>query len=387
MSDQVRDPVAIVSDLASLFAGRAADHDARDAFVADNYAALKERKFFSAMVPVELGGGGASHSAMCAALRTLAHHCPSTALACSMHQHLIATLRFNYQNGRPGEKPLRAVAAKQLVLVSTGAGDWLASKGNAQKVEGGFLLSGRKVFCSGVPAGGLFVTSAPYESPTEGWQVLHCAVPLTADGITVESDWQAMGMRGTGSHTINFASVFVPEEAVVLRRPRGEYHPFWNIVLTVAMPLIMSVYAGIAEAAVTIADRMCTGLGDDGVRPGVLGEAHTQLAMAQMAHREMVGLAADLAFTPSIEGAAAMVTAKAILAEAAQATVRKAIEAVGGAAYFRKAGLERLLRDVTAAQFHPLPARKQQEFVGRLAMGLGAPSEMEWAARLPQAAE
>lgn len=387
MSDQVRDPVAIVRELGPLFAGRAVDKDANDEFVSENYEALRERKFFSAMVPADLGGGGASHSAMCAALRTLAHYCPSTALAASMHQHLIATLRFNYQNGRPGEKPLRAVAAKELVLVSTGAGDWLASKGLARKVDGGFVVTGRKQFCSGVPAGGLFVTSAPYESPTEGWQVLHCAVPLSADGITVANDWKAMGMRGTGSHSVVFDNVFVPEDSVVLRRPRGVYHPFWDVVLTVAMPVIMAVYTGIAEAAVAIADERCRQMGDDGVRAGLLGAAHTELAIAQMAHREMVALANDLAFAPAIERAAAMVTAKAIVAAAAQATVRKAIEAVGGAGYYRSLGLERLLRDVTAAQFHPLPERKQQEFVGRLAMGLGAPSEMHWAESLQQAAE
>jgi alkylation response protein AidB-like acyl-CoA dehydrogenase len=387
MSDQVRDPVALVQELGSVFAGRIAHKDQHDEFVTENYAALREGKFFSAMVPTELGGGGASHSQMCTALRTLARYCSSTALACSMHQHLIATLRFNYMNGRPGEKPLRAVAAKELVLVSTGAGDWLASKGNAQKVDGGFLVSGRKIFCSGVPEGGIFVTSFPYESATEGWQVLHLAVPLSAEGITVANDWQAMGMRATGSHSVVFSSVFVSEEAVVMRRPRGQYHPFFDLVITVALPLVMSVYTGIAEAAVEIADRMCAKQGEDGVHVGLLGETHTQLTMAQLAHAEMVRLCNDWDFKPSTERACKSLTAKAIVAETTQATVRKAIEAVGGAAFFRSAGLERLMRDVTGAQFHPLPARKQQEFVGRAAMGLPPPDEMQWATSLAQAAE
>jgi alkylation response protein AidB-like acyl-CoA dehydrogenase len=387
MADRTNDPVATVRELGPLFAERAAEKDARDEFVSENYEALKARRFFSAMVPAELGGGGVSHSRMCAALQELAGYCASTALACSMHQHLVAGLRFNYQNGRPGEKPLRAVAAGEMVLVSTGAGDWLASKGSAQKVDGGFLVSGRKSFCSGVPAGGLFLTSFPFESPTEGWQVLHCPVPLSAEGVRVLNDWQAMGMRGTGSHSVVFSSVFVPEEAVVLRRPRGHYHPFFNIVISVAMPLIMAVYTGVAEAAVAIADRLCTAMGDDGARPALLGEAHTHLMTARLAERELVRLANDLDFTPSNELAATALTAKAIVAEAAQAAVRKALEAVGGAGFFRANGLERLLRDVTGAQFHPLPARKQQEFVGRLAMGLGAPSEMGWTATLQQAAE
>jgi acyl-CoA dehydrogenase len=36
----------------------------------------------------------------------------------------------------------------------------------------------------------------------------------------------------------------------------------------------------------------------------------------------------------------------------------------------RAAGIERLLRDAYASQFHPLPERKQQEFTGRLQLGL-----------------
>ena len=59
-------------------------------------------------------------------------------------------------------------------------------------------------------------------------------------------------MRATGSHTIILDNVFVPDDAVALRRPCGRFHPAWNVILTVAMPLIMSVYAGVAEAAAAI---------------------------------------------------------------------------------------------------------------------------------------
>lgn len=368
----------IVQELGPTFAARAADNDAEDRFVADNYAALKEHKVFSAMVPAELGGGGVEHGEMCDTIRRLAHYCPSTALALSMHQHLIATFRWNFQNGRPGEKPLRAVAEKELVLVSTGAGDWLASRGNATKVDGGFLIWAQKPFGSGSPAGDLLVTSIPYEDPEEGWQVLHCPVPATAEGVIIGQDWQAMGMRGTGSHTVTLKNVFVPEETVVLRRPRGQYHAFWDIVLTVALPLIMSAYTGIAEAAAEIAVQHCRKAGDDGRRPALLGEVLTQLTTAQLAQQGLVANANNLAFTPDVALADAALQRKSIVVNAATTTVMKAIETVGGSAYFRKAGLERLLRDVMAAQFHIMPERKQQEFAGRVAMGLGPAPEMDW---------
>ena len=71
--------------------------------MADNYAELRERKLFSAMVPAELGGGGLTHSEMCHLIRELAGYCSSTALAFSMHQHLVAAAVWNYRRGNPGE--------------------------------------------------------------------------------------------------------------------------------------------------------------------------------------------------------------------------------------------------------------------------------------------
>ncbi len=44
------------------FAARAADHDQGGTFVAENYSDLKELGLFSAGIPTELGGGGASHA-------------------------------------------------------------------------------------------------------------------------------------------------------------------------------------------------------------------------------------------------------------------------------------------------------------------------------------
>ncbi len=52
------------------------------------------------------------------------------------------------------------------------------------------------------------------------------------------------------------------------------------------------------------------------------------------------------------------------------ATCAKALEATGGAGYLRPTGIEKLLRDAYAAQFHPMQERKQQEFSGRMALGL-----------------
>ena len=138
--------VDVVRELGPAFRERTADHDETETFVAENYAALKERRFFAAAIPEELGGGGVSHSEMCDALRVMAHYCSSTALAHSMHQHLLAANIWKYRKGQGAEEMLKKVAQGQPVLVSTGASDWLESNGEMERTDGGFLVSGRKPF-------------------------------------------------------------------------------------------------------------------------------------------------------------------------------------------------------------------------------------------------
>ena len=117
-------------EIAAEIAQHAAAHDADDSFVAEGFAALEEVGFFSALVPDELGGGGASISEICDALRILGATCSSTALAASMHSHIVAVAAWRWQNqNAPTDGLLKRIAAENLKLVSSGGSDWLTSAG------------------------------------------------------------------------------------------------------------------------------------------------------------------------------------------------------------------------------------------------------------------
>jgi alkylation response protein AidB-like acyl-CoA dehydrogenase len=233
------------------FATRAAAHDADDSFVAENYAALKAKGFFPLGVPSELGGGGASHAELCAVIRELGRHCSSTALAASMHTHLVATLAYIWRSGNKApEGMLRRVASEGLVLVSTGGSDWLPGSGKLEKVEGGYRITGRKIFGSGVPAGDVLLTTGVYDDPKDGPTVIHFPVSLKADGVKVLDTWRVLGMRATGSQDIQLDSVFVPDAAMGgVHRPAGRWHPFMHTVCLVALPVFYSAYLGVVDAA------------------------------------------------------------------------------------------------------------------------------------------
>jgi alkylation response protein AidB-like acyl-CoA dehydrogenase len=101
-----------------------------------------------------------------------------------------------------------------------------------------------------------------------------------------------------------------------------------------------------------------------------VGEMTNSLTTAQIAWNSMIDLCNNYAFAPDLETASAAVTRKTIFASAVLATVEKCMEACGGAALFRTLPLERLLRDIHGAQFHPLQAKRQHRFTGRFALGL-----------------
>jgi acyl-CoA dehydrogenase len=160
-----------------------------------------------------------------------------------MHSHLVAAQVWRHKHDLPAPV-LSRVAAERLVLISTGAADWLASHGTASRTDGGYRVSARKSPSSGAPAGDVLVTSARWEDAPEGPQVIHFSVPFGAEGVSIEETWDTMGMRATGSHTVVLDDFFVPDAAVALTRPAGEWHPVFNTIIGAAMPLIMSSTPG-----------------------------------------------------------------------------------------------------------------------------------------------
>jgi acyl-CoA dehydrogenase len=343
--------------------------DAGDAFVFDAYALLKQQGFMRAHVPAELGGHGVDYRTMCQIIRRLGASCGSTALAFSMHAHLVAVAAWRWRNqGAPTDALLRRVAAENLVLVSSGGSDWLKSAGAATKVDSGFRINARKIFSSGCPAGDLLVTSAVYDDPADGPTVLHFVVPLKAEGVRVLDTWRAMGMRGTGSHDIELTDVFVAEAAISGRRPQGKWHPLFHAISMLAFPLIYSAYVGVAEGARDKSIAVARKRPLDESLLTLVGELENAFAYADMALELMIANAETQQPGPQATNRAMI--GRTHVARAAIETVTRAMEAAGGASFYRGMGLERAFRDVQGARFHPLQEKPQLRYAARMALDL-----------------
>jgi len=357
-----------VHALGAAFAERAGRHDELGQFVARNYDDLRNNHFFSAGIPVELGGGGVGFGEMTEIIRGIAGYCGSTALAFSMHTHPVCLNVFKHLRGdRSATLTLRKIAANELIIATTGGNDWLSSSGTAEKVSGGYLVNAHKRFVSGVPGAQLLVTSAVHEGQN-GREVLHFALPLSSEGIHLDNAWNTLGMRGTGSTNVRLENVFVRDEAIVGRRPAGVWHPLWSTIIPIALPLITSAYLGLAEMAAEWAIKAAAS--HQGASVEAVGHMLNELTIAKSMLADTIRLNENYAFTPSLDLANAVLVRRTIAEGAIRKTVTLAAELVGGQGFFRGHPIERIVRDVQAMQFHPLPFRRQYTFSGRIALGL-----------------
>ena len=132
----------------------AEEHDATDVGRASRSLTSATGGLLAIGVPTELGGRGATISDLAAVQRELAKYCGSTALAASMHQHVVAFTAWRYRRGLPGaEATLRRIHddgscwCRPVEPISPGRG------ATPFGPTAGYLVTGRKMFVSQSPAG------------------------------------------------------------------------------------------------------------------------------------------------------------------------------------------------------------------------------------------
>ncbi len=372
-------------DLLETFRDRAGDLDLTNGYFHEDLAELRELGYLAAAVPADLGGWGLDLAQMAASQRRLARYAPATALAMSMHTYWVGIAT---ELDRAGDGSLRwileaALAGEVFAAGHAEAGNdipVLLSTCQAERVDGGYRLTGRKQFGSNGPAWTWLGAHAMDANAPGGPQIVHAFVERSSPGVSVVETWDTLGMRPTQSHDTILDNVFVPDARVGRVVPAGEAtDPFIVAMAMWPLSLIATVYLGIAERALEVAVSGARRKTSIAITRGAY--AYNPMVQHQVAQ---MYLELDAA-TATVERFVAdwvagadhgdawipkVYAMKWRAVEAAKRVVDIALDVAGGAGMFRGNELERLYRDVRCGGFHPGNDALTHELVGKAVLGV-----------------
>jgi alkylation response protein AidB-like acyl-CoA dehydrogenase len=252
----------------------------------------------------------------------------------------------------------------------------MSSTSVARPVEGGYRVTGRKIFGTESAVCTDFSTRALLDDADAGPTVLFFRLPRDVEGMHVKHTWDTMGMRATQSNDFELDDVFVPEDAVFHRYPANHFDA--TMLQTVwgwAMPTFGAVYLGIGAGALRFAREIALKMGkaENAEVQHLFAEMEVLLETARAvlyrhAHEmESGALYSDL---PVQDGMAKAVLTKYVATNNACAIVDRALHVVGGAGYFRRFPLERMYRDVRAGPIMPYNNLEAHDLFGRTSLGI-----------------
>src|SRR5213079_1176173 len=141
----------------------------------------------------------------------------------------------------------------------------------AIRAESGWRIEGRKAFYTMSPAATHLYVAVTYADGEGVERYAYAMVPTDAPGVVVHDDWDALGMRASGSNSISLEGVELPESAVRGGFPAGDPVPYMERNLVAGL-FHAAASLGIAESAAAIACRGIAGRINGDARP------RTQLA-------------------------------------------------------------------------------------------------------------
>jgi alkylation response protein AidB-like acyl-CoA dehydrogenase len=368
ITDEQRELQQRARSLAQDFAPRAAAHDREASDPVENYAALRDAGFYGLNVPVEFGGGGVGLLGWSLAAEELGRGCGSTALSFNMHLSVVGPVM---------ESPLVPLAVKER-LAKMVVQDARLIGGNfsepttsglvgtpvpltrARRVNGGYRITGRKMFASMIAAADYVMVMAYPDEATTSTAGMLLLVPPDAPGRRVEHVWDTLGMRATRSDSMILEDCLVSEEALLFRADdivpfrRDGANWFWGSYTPVYLGIGVAAYHAIMDV---VKGRTPPGFSQPlAYHPDVrrhVAEMNTDLEAARLLTLHSAWLSDTEGPTPAT--LAALYRAKYFVGEAVTRVTRTAMTLGGAHALFKTSPLERYFRDgaVAPVQFPP----------------------------------
>jgi alkylation response protein AidB-like acyl-CoA dehydrogenase len=392
--------VELAEHHAQEIAAHAAEHDREGSFPFEAIDAMKSTGFLTAAIPQEFGGLGMSslHDLMVGVNR-LGRADGSIAIAVNMHfaAQVIVTRLL-----RGARERNEADTIEGLAQFSQALGGGFIAMANATeagtdirypmtevtKVDGGWRLDGRKIFGTLSPVADVMIVTCRRRRENGTYGSGNAIVFRGTPGQTVLDNWDALGMRASGSNDVVYENCVIPDEMFFEQDEWGELGEGLLVIGTAGNIGLLGAFVGIAEAARDYVAEMLQKRTKQPTGRPLAERRGIQHAMAELelslqtgrAHLAWISEHADRVLVDrpvtsvSLDELHALMSAfqasKLVVQRAAIDVVDKALQVSGGAGYFSASPLARWYRDVRAGPFmQPLSANDAHEYIGRVSLG------------------
>lgn len=340
--------------------------------------AFRDADLYRLLVPTDLGGAGLGPLQQFDMAARLAFHDASAGW------NLAVGPAMGYFSGYMPRAQAEAMYARECAAIAGSA----APQGRAIRVEGGYRVSGRFAWASGIDQaeqvyGGCFVVSGGEQELLPDGRPRMVIVFAPKSAAKVHDCWSVSGLVATNSTEFSLEDQFVPDDRVVHAALDQVYHeaPLFRLPMTVFGFALTGVPIGVARRAVEGLKELA--LNKNSPQRGRLADnAFAQYAVAKAEALVEAGQSnvrrAFEALWQEAQGEApcSMATrarvrrASVHAAESCQEAVMLCYRAAGGSALFASEPFEAALRDVNAICGHVVFQRAMMEDAGRVAFGL-----------------
>jgi len=196
-SERAQELIAAARALGPEFEAAARQAETERKLPLELVAKMREARLFWMKSPLELGGSELDPLDFCDVVEEIAYHDASAAWATMIGNGTTGTIA-----GWVPEEGIREIFGSEQLPIFAGQ---YVPRGKAVPVEGGYRVSGRWTFCSGIPHADWVVGGARVEGSSE---ILLITAPKSA--ATVHDTWFVAGLQGTGSNDFSLEDEFVP---------------------------------------------------------------------------------------------------------------------------------------------------------------------------------
>ncbi|XP_023534434.1 isovaleryl-CoA dehydrogenase, mitochondrial [Cucurbita pepo subsp. pepo] len=320
--------------------------------------------------PEEYGGLGLGYLYHCIAMEEISRASGSVALSFGAHSNLC--INQLVRNGSPAQKEkylpklIKGEHVGALAMSEPNAGsDVVSMRCKADRVDGGYIINGNKMWCTNGPTAHTLVVYAKTDANAGSKGITAFIIEKGMPGFSTAQKLDKLGMRGSDTCELVFENCFVPEENVLGQEGKGVYVMMSGLdlerLVLAAGPLgLMQACLDVVLPYVKQREQFGRPIGEFQFIQGKLADMYTSLQSSR-AYVYSVARDCDSGKVDPKDCAGVILSA----AERATQVALQAIQCLGGNGYVNEYTTGRLLRDAKLYEIGAGTSEVRRMIIGR----------------------